>query len=278
MKKGAVLMTCYNRYKTTAQSIQSIINSNNAYHIEYDFFIVDDCSPDKSGEIIKREFPEINLIEGTGSLYWNGGMRLAWQQASQVYDYDFYIWLNDDTNILPNGLDELLDIYHYNKKSQKEAVIFGFCSSDRNDNIITYGGIYNRKRLFPNGKSQKANLINGNIVLVPKTIFHEVGSLSDKYTHGMGDYDYSLRVIEKGFECKSSKSVIAECNNNIDYFQRRDISFKKKIHYILNNIRNKNPKFLFTEFVYFRQRHFGESRLFILLKYFVFFFLKALRI
>ena len=49
-------------------------------------FLVDDASPDRTGERVLNEFPQVHVIQGTGSLYWTKGMNLAWKTAGDGYD------------------------------------------------------------------------------------------------------------------------------------------------------------------------------------------------
>jgi hypothetical protein len=37
------------------------------------------------------------VLGGDGSLFWNGGMRLAYADAMRS-DFDYYLWLNGDTS------------------------------------------------------------------------------------------------------------------------------------------------------------------------------------
>jgi GT2 family glycosyltransferase len=68
---------------------------------------VDDGSTDDTATAVSQRFPQVKILQGTGSLFWNGGMRIAFAQALQ-HDYDYYLWLNDDTVLYPNALETLL--------------------------------------------------------------------------------------------------------------------------------------------------------------------------
>ena len=57
---------------------------------------------------IAEQFPEVTLLHGNGKLYWNGGMRRAFA-AAIAGDYDYYLWMNDDTELDDGALAVLLD-------------------------------------------------------------------------------------------------------------------------------------------------------------------------
>jgi GT2 family glycosyltransferase len=96
MVNVAVLLTCYNRVKTTLECLSCFYRSNKPPNTHFDIFLLDDNSPDRTGEIIKKTYPEIHVFYGTGNLYWNGGMRFIWKIAAKSGVYDFYLLFNDD--------------------------------------------------------------------------------------------------------------------------------------------------------------------------------------
>lgn len=216
MKKTvAVLLTCHNRVDNTTLCLEYLYSSYLESNLSMDVYLVDDGSTDGTTHQIRSRFPEVNIIEGNGSLYWNQGMRLAWSEASNKKDYDFYIWLNDDTFLEPTAINELFLTYEYAKsKVQTEVIITGACRSEKGMDVFTYGGRSEGGILEPNGSVQLCTYINGNIVLVPRRIFEVLGNLSNDYTHAMGDFDYGLRARSNGFYCFTTKVYIANCQIN----------------------------------------------------------------
>jgi GT2 family glycosyltransferase len=206
-------------------------------NIIFDIYLVDDNSPDKTGEIVKDTYPRIILISGTGSLYWNQGMRLAWNIASQHYDYDFYLWINDDTIIEYDAFMILFRDYTMLLNKGIEAIIAGVCHKHVSFET-TYGGRDNNYNfVIPNGRPQQCKFINGNFTLIPKNIFYKVGNLSRRYRHSAGDHDYGLRAIKHGFKCYVTSSFIAKCNRNempkwenqkMPFFRRLELLFSVK--------------------------------------------------
>ena len=56
--------------------------------------------------------------------------------------------------------------------------------------------------------------IKGNLVLIPRVIYKQIGILSNDYTHALGDNDYGLRAIKNGFSCYTTKKFLATCPPN----------------------------------------------------------------
>ena len=100
----AVLMACYNRVDSTLKCLSHLDTLKISKNHKIEIYLTDDNSPDKTGELVKKEYKEVNIIKGTGDLYWCGGMRLAWEYALKNRDYDYFFWLNDDVYLFQDSL------------------------------------------------------------------------------------------------------------------------------------------------------------------------------
>ncbi|MFN3998119.1 glycosyltransferase family 2 protein [Algoriphagus sp.] len=212
----SILLTCHNRKEKTLQCLRNLYSASLPLGLIMEVFLVDDGSSDGTGQAIKLNFPDVNVIQGNGNLFWNQGMRLAWKNAAETKDYDFYLWLNDDTNLDKDALLNIFESYNFAKFIERnEVLICGACRTNLKNSEFSYGGRNEIGPLIPNGELQICKYINGNVVLIPKVIFQSIGNLSNNYTHGMGDYDYGLRAAEKGFICYTTKSYLATCPSNV---------------------------------------------------------------
>lgn len=211
----AILLTCHNRREKTKHCLKSIFAATFRDDFKIDIFLVDDGSTDNTTEMVIENYPEVHVINGTGSLFWNQGMRLAWQTAINVHDYDFYIWLNDDTLIKKHGFLEIFECFYETRlKDKKDAIIVGGCHISEGRYEFSYGGRNDHGPVIPDSTIKRCKYINGNIVLVPQSIYNEIGILSDDYTHAMGDFDYGLRAIEAGYHCYTTRIYVGECEKN----------------------------------------------------------------
>lgn len=214
----AVLLTCYNRKAKTISCLKSLFAADLPAHCNLSVFLVDDGSTDGTSDEVKKNFPKVNIIKGDGQLYWSGGMRLAWETASKAQDFDFYLWLNDDTLIDDFAINELLGCYLAAKKETlNQSIIVGACRESSDCTVFSYGGRNEDGPLIPNGKIQECKYINGNVVLISKEIFKKLGNLSSEYTHSIGDFDYGLSAIHKGIKCYTTTKYIAVCPQNISF-------------------------------------------------------------
>ena len=123
----AILLTCFNRKQQTLSCLENAYSSLEILNrYEFDFYLVDDGSTDGTFEAVSKSYPEVNIITGNGDLYWNRGMRLAWEQASLNKKYDFYIWLNDDLELSKDSFSTLFS--NYESLSNKNSILSGICT------------------------------------------------------------------------------------------------------------------------------------------------------
>ena len=206
----AVLLTCHNRKDKTLHCMQALY-AQQGLNVDYvvDVFLVDDASSDGTAEAVQFQFPDVNVICGTGNLYWNRGMHLAWKTATSKKDYDYYLWLNDDTFLHQTALKTLLS------KSFETAIICGSTHSII-ENKATYGGYLTNpvRRVVPNGTYQKCDYFNGNCVLISKKVFEIMGNLDPIFHHAVGDFDYGLRAKKKGVELYVAPNFVGICENH----------------------------------------------------------------
>jgi GT2 family glycosyltransferase len=240
MKRSiAVLLTCHNRREKTLASLEALFQCTLPENHKIEVFLVDDGSMDGTGEAVKNNFPQVNVIFGDGNLYWNKGMRLAWNSASTYKNFNYYLWLNDDTILDKEALIEMIKCnFEATTKDGKPAIICGACRASEYNEVFSYGGRTDIGPVIPNGKIQTCKYINGNTVLIPNQIFQVLGNLSPKYTHIFGDYDYGLSAIISGTNCYTTKNFIATCppNDVIASWCNPQIPLKKRLKLL------KSPK------------------------------------
>lgn len=219
--KIAVLMTCYNRRKTTLKCLTALYAQENLKDVCLDVYLVDDGSADGTGDAVRGKFPKVNVIQGDGTLFWNGGMRVAWQEAMKS-EYDFFLWLNDDSTLYPTALQSMLDTASYLRKRKLWPSIVVGSMQDPTTGKFTYGGKKRRNKwlllpmspVVPTEKPRRCDTVNGNCVLIPQDLPPAIGILDELFTHGIGDYDYALRAQKIGINSWSSPGYVGICSKN----------------------------------------------------------------
>lgn len=261
MKSIAVLLTCHNRRNKTLACLCSFYNAIHPENFLFEIFLVDDGSTDGTSEAIKEKFPQINIIEGNGNLFWNRGMHLAWKTAKGNKAYDYYLWLNDDVLIRSNGLTTIIN----DAKEKPESIICGAMQSAITKTSITYGGKNKEGKLIkPTGKPTPCMFINGNMVLIPNNIVTSIDILDPFYPHAIGDYEYGLRASKAGYQCYVSSDFTGFCENNpsLPKWCLCNVNFLDRLKSLYSPLGNSHP---FYFFIYEYKYH----GLFVALKHYI---------
>lgn len=243
MKKIAALYTCHNRKEKTLQSLVSLYAAleQSTFEIELNIYLTDDGSTDGTSEEIKKRFPAVTIISGDGTLFWAKGMHKSWSLALKQ-DYDGYLLLNDDVEIYENVFNQLLKTHEYCLAKYKKSGIYIGPTEDKLKNKLTYSGslvvnrfLYTQKRLPPNGKFQKCDLANANIMLVSKEVVEKIGLLSKDYSHGMADYDYTLTANKNNIPVLVVPEYCGHCvddhTDKYEGFAEKTLAERKKLLY-----------------------------------------------
>ena len=221
IKNFAVLISCHNRRKKTLNCLNSLYTQKIDNNSHFNVFLVDDGSTDNTGDSVRAKYPKVNIIKGDGFLFWCGGMRLAWTKAMRA-NYDAYLWLNDDVNLLPNALCTMLDTAEkICKQEGQDGIVVGSCC-DPETGQHTYGGRIKRGRLTrlpdqplpPSERILPCDTMNGNLVLIPKGVADKLGNLSEPYIHAFGDTDYGMRATKRGIPVRVAPGYLGSCAAN----------------------------------------------------------------
>lgn len=220
MKKIAVLIACHNRKALTMRCLDKLYSQglDNAYAL--DVFLVDDRSTDGTGQAVLERYPQVHLIKGSGALYWNRGMSLAWRTAGYS-GHDYYLWLNDDVELLERALPRLLHVYE-TSTLKKPFILLG-STYDPVTGQVSYGGARRSdsplkklrfSNIIPGADLVPADTMNGNIALVPEAISQKLAGLDPRFSHAMGDIDFGLRAIQSGFGIQVAPFYYGKCSGN----------------------------------------------------------------
>ena len=211
----AVLITCFNRKDKTMACLTALFNCPLPENHFLEVYLVNDGCTDGTCEAVTEKFSHVNVIQGTGNLFWNRGMYLAWTTAAKTKDYKFYLWLNDDTILYPNAVRELIET---SETENHQSIICGSTYATGLLQKITYGGKNSGKTLIiPNGQKQKCKYANGNILLVPIYVYSNVGTNDPIFHHSMGDYDYGFRARKAGIHSVISPHVLGVCDERTKF-------------------------------------------------------------
>ena len=180
-------------------------------------------------------------------------MQLAWKKAATFANFDYYLWVNDDVVLFPSALKELLQTV-----GDEKSIGVGTMQSKKQQST-SYGGRSKQGKLIePNGTLQTCHTFNGNLVLVPRSVYQELGTVDPIFLHSMGDYDYALRAIKKGISNRVAPGYCGYCepHEKLAAWCLPEVPFRKRLQVLYTPLANGHPVYYFK----FEKRHFGLAK------------------
>jgi GT2 family glycosyltransferase len=188
-------------------------------------------------------------------------MRNTWRHAIPSRP-DYFLLLNDDTLLYKNALSQLLIAAQKSVEETGEPAICIGSTVDPHTGKASYGG----RKLTSNGSWSShlihsntdylhCDLAHANILLVPFQVVEKIGILSETYTHGLADYDYTLKARKAGIDMLISPGFLGTCiDDHGNNWKSQKVSLKERIRYM------KSPKGLaYKEYLKFIRDHFPLS-------------------
>src|SRR3989344_5924422 len=113
--KLSVILVNWNTCDLTKQALASIYKETSG--MGFEVIVVDNNSADNSVEMIKKEFPQVVVIENKD----NCGFGKANNQGLKITQGDYLMFLNTDVVVLDGALNKLV-----NDLDQHTDVVIGF--------------------------------------------------------------------------------------------------------------------------------------------------------
>lgn len=215
-KSIAVLMACYNRASVTRTCLSKLTDQKGDFKTRV--YLVDDNSADDTARVAKS-FDFVEYIKGTGHLFWNGGMHLAWVRAHEDAP-DLFLWLNDDVTLDDGAIRTALRVLDELEKEGRTAILVGATRSAEGE--VSYSGFdlsggrwnFRLSRKKESAALQSCDTFNGNFVLIPSAVQERLGFNDPSFLHSYGDIDYGLRAKKAGIERLVLPRTVGVCEPN----------------------------------------------------------------
>ena len=220
----AFVMASFNRRETTLRSLSSLYDQeglSKRWNIEV--FLLDDASPDGTALAVLEAHADVNLLQGTGALFWGGGMSRAMVAAAQT-NPDFVVLFNDDVILERDAVVRVLSEHAEAVAAANNPmqVIVG-PTIDPVTGDISYSGFARTHRYDPSKIVRllpsptcltSCDTMNGNFVMIPSAVFRSIGLIDMTFIHQLGDLDYGYRVRAAGGGVWISRRSVGTCPPN----------------------------------------------------------------
>ncbi len=247
--KVAIIICTYNQDILLGKCLLSLKNKTN--YKNYKVFLVDDCSEDKIGEKIKKNFEWVDVTINKENSGFSKSNNVGIKKALKEYNPNYFLLLNDDTEIIQKDwLRKMIEV----GEKDKEIGVLGCKIIYPDGSLQNIGGYLNKWEITKITNFEKDEIINvdhvmGAFILIKKEVIEKIGLLDEIFSpYLLEDTDYCLRAKEKGFKIKSVSSVevIHKKGKTIDSKENKKmlmIRFKNDILFSRRHLKGFNKFF-----------------------------------
>ncbi len=198
----AIIILNWNRLSYTKTCIDSLLHIENAF---YKIIVIDNGSVrDDCSTLHKKYNGTIEVYRLPRNIGFTGGCNFGISRAKK-YNPDFYLLLNNDTEVDP----QFLSILTQTACLQKRIGIVGpliYDYYDKKKLIFSGGSInwllgkpYHDTTLFRTNKT--VDFVTGCCLLVKKEVVQHIGVLDDRFFAYFEDVSYCLTARSAGYVC-----------------------------------------------------------------------------
>ena len=181
-------------------------------------YIIDNNSDDDSLEFVRQNFPQVKLIR----LDKNYGFAEGYNIGLKHVNEDIVCILNNDVEVTDKWLNPIKKKLNENKNCIIQPTIMDFKNREYYEYAGASGGFIDkfgypfcRGRIFytlekniNQYSDDKIFWASGACMIIPKTIFYELGGFDKSFFAHMEEIDLCWRGFNKGIECFSSTDSI----------------------------------------------------------------------
>lgn len=174
--------------------------------------IINDGSTDGTRAYLKKNYPEIILLEGDGNLWWTGALYIGVRKALTIArKNDFILTINNDCILSVNLVSNLVAT----SKVYQRAIVGSLIIDKNNKTQIADAGVridWLRGKYIslppkntadlPKNKTVQDNIdtLSTKGTLYPIEVFRKIGNFDNKHLpHYISDYEFACRAKRNGF-------------------------------------------------------------------------------
>ncbi len=186
--------------------------------------VVDNASQDGSAAFVRRDYPEVRLIEAGANLGFSGGNN----RGAAAADADVLVFLNPDTQVMPGSVEQLVQALEAHENAG--AVTPKIVLTDQPDTVNTCGNeVHYTGFGYIRGWMQPVTAatlnhptevcaISGAAFAIRRSLYEELGGFDEIFSPAYGeDTDLSWRVRLAGYSCRYSPDAVIAHDYHVNY-------------------------------------------------------------
>lgn len=208
MKKISVVIPTYGRAQMVCDCVASVLAQKG---VSIEVVVVDDCSPDDTGQKIKERFGSdgrVRYIRNKKNLF----QAVSRNNGAKIAKGEYLFFLDDDNLLVENTVAELICCLKRHPGAGLVAPLSIHLRSGRENVAWTLGSDFNRWTSQPKDKQPNTPVellpkmpvdypttYSPNAFLVPRKIFEAVGGFEELYEQIFEESDLGWRIMEAGY-------------------------------------------------------------------------------
>jgi len=202
--------------------------------------IVDDGSTDGTSAAVMNDFPDVEIVEGNGDLWYTAGTNRGIEAALRR-DPKYILAINNDSIFDEKCIARMVECAERHSRSIVGALLLNWEAPHKVFQIAPQwsfwrGGIRHwRKQTVWSvpDKPWEVELIVGNCVLYPATAILEAGLMNEKQLPQFGDAEYTPRMQRMGWRLLIEPRARVFCKPNDEISGFRHLSLRQKLSEML---------------------------------------------
>lgn len=226
----------------TAACVRGLLSSTYSNH---SIVIVDNASGDGSADTLRREFPDLTVLENSTNLGFsrgcNVGIRHALEQGAA-----YVALVNNDLIVDPRGYDEALREF---QADPKVGAVTGKIFTADGKTLWQAGGRISRLRVsgrvrghFEQDRGQYdtrelTGWASGAMSVFSAEALRRVGLLPEEYFFGQEEWDISTNLLQQGFHITYTPAFLGHHGHGGSY----------RVHPILNDYGGTRNRLIYAD-------------------------------
>ena len=231
----AIVSPVHNRRELTLQCLRSLSRIDRT-GLEVRITIVDDGCTDGTREAISEQFPDVDIVQGTGDLWYTAGTNLG-VHAALKHKPDYVLCINDDSIFDENCVRRLIECAERHPRAVVGALLLLWDTPHRVFQVAprwdTWKGGWQHWMqqtvwTVP-ATAWEVEMIVGNCVLYPAKVFEECGLLRPKVSAQYGDAEFTTRLRKCGWRLLIEPAARVFCQPNAEHVSITSRPISKQI-------------------------------------------------
>ena len=241
-----IVAPVHNRKDITLQCLRSLARLNTT-DLDVHIVIVDDGSTDGTGDAIRLDFPDVEVIHGSSDLWFTEGTNVG-VRAALKHDPNFILMINDDAVFDSDFLKCMVETATKCPRSIVGSLLLLWDTPHRLFQVApvwetAFGGWrhwYEQTVWTVPDKIWQVDIIVGNCVLLPTAAFLEAGLMDSRSYPNFGDAEFTPRLKRLGWKLLIEPRARVFCQPNTPPPRVRNMSLKKKLSALIFDLGNNH--------------------------------------